>query len=115
MKKRILFGLLGLILLWAAGSAIGARQLAQRDAALGRPPLFTGAEVPPAMSEIFERSCRDCHSNMTQWPWYAGLPPVSTLVLTAVEKGRKFLNLSKWDQYSPAERIGFLAAMSSSI
>jgi hypothetical protein len=31
-----------------------------------------------------------------------------------VEKGRKFLNLSQWDKYTPAQQIGYLASMTTS-
>src|SRR5215469_12276172 len=26
---------------------------------------------------IFERSCRDCHSSDTRWPWYSHVAPIS--------------------------------------
>ncbi|HMF58530.1 MAG TPA: heme-binding domain-containing protein, partial [Pyrinomonadaceae bacterium] len=27
--------------------------------------------LTPEVAAIFERSCNDCHSNRTRWPWYS--------------------------------------------
>jgi hypothetical protein len=35
------------------------------------------------------------------------------MVADDVEKGRKFLNFSRWDSYSKGQKMAFLAAMSS--
>jgi len=76
-------------------------------------PLLTGANVPVDVDKIFSRACQDCHSNKTEWPWYAQLPPVSTLIRQDVEKGRAFMNLCNWQNYSKGQKLGYLAAMSS--
>ena len=39
-------------------------------------------------------ACMDCHSNLTRWPWYSNVAPVSWLVQRDVEEGRGELNLS---------------------
>ena len=31
--------------------------------------------VPPNIERLLYRSCGDCHSNTTHWPWYSGLAP----------------------------------------
>ena len=36
----------------------------------------------------------DCHSNMTRWPWYSNIAPVSWLVQKDVDDGRGKVNLS---------------------
>jgi hypothetical protein len=59
--------------------------------------------VTPAITAIFERSCRDCHSERTEWPWYSNVAPVSWFVIDHVTHGRSHLNLSRWDQYDRAE------------
>jgi hypothetical protein len=107
-------GLLGMAALWATASSFAAHQLAQRESHLGTPVLLNGTPAPPNIQAIMDRACRDCHSNQTTWPWYAGLPPVSWMVEEDVQKGRKFLNLSQWDRYTPAQQIGYLASMTTS-
>ena len=46
--------------------------------------------------ETFFRACADCHSNETEWPWYAGVAPVSWLVTRDVDEGRSEFNVSEW-------------------
>jgi hypothetical protein len=50
----------------------------------------------PATRELFFRTCKNCHSNETQWPWYSNLAPVSWLVQSDVAEGRSRFNISDW-------------------
>jgi Haem-binding domain len=52
--------------------------------------------VPSHVASIFDRSCRDCHSHQTSWPWYSQVAPASWLVAHDVEEGREHLNFSTW-------------------
>src|SRR5689334_11681349 len=52
----------------------------------------------PAVA-VLDRSCRDCHSNDTVWPWYSRLAPVSWLLYRDVTEGRRHLNLSEFGTY----------------
>lgn len=61
--------------------------------------LYASVSVPHNVRGIFERSCRDCHSNRTVWPWYTHVAPVSWLLAHDVKDGRKELNISEWAQY----------------
>ena len=54
----------------------------------------------PAVASILDRSCNDCHSNRTVWPWYSHVAPVSWLVVSDVDRGRRRLNLSEWGSYA---------------
>ncbi len=47
------------------------------------------------------RSCGDCHSNTTRWPWYSEVAPFSWVIAGDVENGRRHLNLSEWGNYAP--------------
>lgn len=48
--------------------------------------------------ELAVRACFDCHSNQTDWPWYAHVAPFSWLVQDDVDEGRKKLNFSEWNR-----------------
>jgi mono/diheme cytochrome c family protein len=48
------------------------------------------------------RACFDCHSNETEWPWYASIAPVAWLIQWDVEAGRQALNYSEWDRRQKA-------------
>ncbi len=53
-------------------------------------------QVNPQVTAILARSCQDCHSNTTRWPWYSNVAPVSWFVIDDVNQGRSRLNLSEW-------------------
>ncbi len=67
--------------------------------------------VAPEVAEIFERACKDCHSNQTAWPWYAQVSPVSWFVTDHVNHGRKHLNFSEWSRYDREQADFLLGAM----
>lgn len=54
---------------------------------------------------VFKKSCYDCHSNETVWPWYSKVAPVSYLVTDHVNEGRSELNFSIWKTYDRDKRI----------
>lgn len=52
--------------------------------------------VPPEVDAIIRRSCYDCHSHETQWPWYSAFAPSRWLLARDVSEGREHLNFSNW-------------------
>jgi hypothetical protein len=63
---------------------------------------FEAVAKPPAeLTSLLNRSCRDCHSNETVWPWYSKVAPASWLVAQDVNEGRSHLNFSKWGRLGP--------------
>jgi mono/diheme cytochrome c family protein len=48
----------------------------------------------PQTQSIFARSCADCHSNETVWPWYSSVAPVSWFIQREVDEGRAVFNVS---------------------
>jgi hypothetical protein len=67
--------------------------------------------IAPEVAGIFERACKDCHSNQTEWPWYAQVAPVSWYVTDHVNHGRKHLNFSVWSTYDREQADWLLGAM----
>lgn len=61
-------------------------------------------QVPSNVEAIIKRSCYDCHSNHTSWPWYSSVAPVSWLVADDVVHGRKKMNFSDWTALSESKR-----------
>ena len=57
--------------------------------------IYITLAVDPGAVAVFQRSCNDCHSNRTVWPWYSHVAPVSWLVVSDVNRGRKALNFSE--------------------
>lgn len=54
----------------------------------------------PTTRELTKIACFDCHSDLTVWPWYSNVAPVSWLVYRDVEEGRRRLNFSEWNSRS---------------
>ena len=61
------------------------------------------------LAAVLKRSCSDCHSNETVWPWYTQIAPVSWLMARGVAEGRKAVNFSEWAAYSPEQQRDLLA------
>ena len=64
------------------------------------PSVVADFNENPAVKAIFDRSCYDCHSNETVWPWYSRIAPISWQVAHDVHEGREHLNFSEWGSYS---------------
>jgi heme-binding protein len=74
--------------------------------ARGNPPIDSSRTIrthagTTGLAAVLDRSCRDCHSNATVWPWYTQIAPVSWLMASAVTKGRDAVNFSEWSTYTP--------------
>jgi hypothetical protein len=62
------------------------------------PPVTGEIAAPPEVKSVLRKSCYDCHSNETVWPWYSRLAPVSWLLYRDVTQGRRTMNFSAWQQ-----------------
>ena len=69
--------------------------------------LAAHVRLTPEVETILDRSCMDCHSHRTSWPWYSHVAPVSWFVVDHVNHGRKHLNFSDWARYD-REETGYL-------
>ncbi len=68
-------------------------------AARTNPPERGQLTAPAEVQAVLRRSCYDCHSNETNWPWYSQIAPASLLMAHDVKEGRQEVNFSTWDQY----------------
>jgi cytochrome c551/c552 len=70
---------------------------ARTNPAIDQPQTIEAqVQVSPEVASILDRSCNDCHSNKTVWPWYTNVAPVSWWLSNHVNEGRKELNMSEW-------------------
>jgi len=70
--------------------------------------IFAVVHVPEDVRTILERSCFDCHSNETRWPWYSAIAPAMWAVAHDVEEGREHLNFSEFGAYKPLSAVAKL-------
>jgi hypothetical protein len=81
------------------------------------PPVDPGRTVvaatalPAEVAAILRRSCFDCHSNETRWPWYSAVVPMAWGVANHVAEGRATMNFSEWGAYAPRKRVAMLEKM----
>jgi Haem-binding domain len=88
----------------------GSMKLAQ-----GQAVPAGGLKVQPEIAAVLKRSCMDCHSNQTAWPWYSYVAPVSWLVERDVRRGRDHMNLSEWSLYDVTRQQKLLADIASAV
>ena len=69
------------------------------------PPVTAKLDAPTEVVSVLQKSCYDCHSNETEWPWYSNIAPVSWLVSSDVQDGRLHLNFSKWENLSRKDKV----------
>jgi hypothetical protein len=59
--------------------------------------LLSHVNVPPDVYSPLLRSCGDCHSNQTRWPWYSRVAPFSWVIVDDVNEGRRHMNFDDWE------------------
>jgi hypothetical protein len=62
------------------------------------------SSIPDTVKSIFKESCYDCHSNQTDWPFYAYISPISFWIADHVKDARSHLNFSLWGIYDKKSR-----------
>ena len=63
--------------------------------------LWETTSVPDNVKQVIVRSCGDCHSNETQYPWYSYITPSNWFLADHIDEGRHELNFSTWRSYKP--------------
>jgi hypothetical protein len=78
-------------------------------------PLLVGANVDSGVLRVLERSCQDCHSERTHWPWYSYVAPIEWFIEADVNEGRQHMNLSRWRSYSTEQQIEILTRIGAKV
>lgn len=74
------------------------------------PPVVQGetlqaaTALPENVQAILNRSCNDCHTNETVYPWYSKIQPGAWFLADHIKEGRSELNLSLWNTYQPKRK-----------
>lgn len=100
--RKLKFLIIGLALLFALAQLIRPE--------LANPPvdpaerIEASVAIPENVAAILKRSCNDCHTNETVYPWYANITPVNWWLKSHFEHGREHLNFSTWSKYTPQQK-----------
>ncbi len=56
-------------------------------------------DVPDEVHAVLKKSCYDCHSNNTVYPWYTNIQPAGLWLQSHVNDGKEELNFSEFGAY----------------
>lgn len=98
---------------WAVLAVLALMQLV--PVARDNPPVTADFDGPAPVRAILARSCYDCHSHETRWPWYSRVAPVKFLVAHDVAEARQKLDFSRWGGYDPAKRARLIGEISEEV
>lgn len=62
-------------------------------------PIASKFPVPANVDSILKRSCYDCHSNQTVYPWYAEVQPVGWWLQSHINDGKRQVNFDEYASY----------------
>ncbi len=88
--KYLGLGLLAALVIW---QFIKPERNQSNDNTYG---ISTKYQVPAEVQSILEVACNDCHTNNTEYPWYANVQPVASWINHHVVDGKRHLNLSEF-------------------
>ena len=77
--------------------------------AFGRNDFTHEVSVPDSIMRILKVSCFDCHSNHTNYPWYAETNPVYWWLNHHITEGKKELNFTEFATYTLKQKDKKLA------
>jgi len=66
--------------------------------------LESTVTVPADVNAVLARSCNDCHTSQTTYPWYSNIAPLSWGIASHIKDGRRHLNFSEWNSYDTAKK-----------
>jgi len=61
--------------------------------------------APDEVGNILKKSCYDCHSNNTAYPWYANIQPVAWWLQNHINEGKEELNFDEFALYKPRRQF----------
>ena len=110
MKKKILYTLLGILIViqFVPSGRPDNKPVAGSD-------IHEQMDIPDEVSVILKNACYDCHSQESNYPWYASVAPVSFLVSRDVREGREHLDFSLWKEIPLKKKLKVLGEIGEEI
>ncbi len=95
--KRVRWILIGLAVVFAGAQFFRP----EKNASTGQSPAAIQLHyaVPQNIDALFRRSCNDCHTNNTVYPWYAEFQPVGWWLGKHIRDGKRGLNFDEFASY----------------
>jgi hypothetical protein len=70
---------------------------------------------PDTVKCILQRSCYNCHSNNTVYPWYAEIEPIGWLINFHIVRGKSQLNFSEFYALPKRRQFSKLASIANQL
>jgi hypothetical protein len=93
MKKSILI-ILAIVIV-----GIQFFQIETHSTPLPAAPMKSVIPVPQDVQSILKKSCSDCHSQQTEYPWYTKIQPIGWWINHHIEEGRMEFNMDQFGNY----------------
>lgn len=61
--------------------------------------------VPDSVHNLLKTACYDCHSNQTNYPWYANIQPIGWWLKDHIEEGKSHINFHEFALVESSERF----------
>jgi hypothetical protein len=66
--------------------------------------IESSMQIPENVQKILTTSCKDCHSNETNYPLYSKIQPSGWFLKDHIDEGRSNLNFSVWNTYETRKK-----------
>ncbi|MBI3259179.1 MAG: heme-binding domain-containing protein [Ignavibacteriae bacterium] len=99
-KKKILY-----VLLAAAVLVQFFRPIRNLGSSSSPQDITHTTSVPSDVQAILTKSCYDCHSDHTEYPWYANIQPIGWWMTDHINEGKQELNFSQFNTYSISRKM----------
>ena len=71
--------------------------------------------IPGNVKSLLQTACYDCHSNNTNYPWYANIQPMGWLLANHIKDGKAELNFDEFGSYSERRQQSKLKSIASQV
>ena len=71
----------------------------------GANDIFHYTYVSPEVKRLLQKSCYDCHSDHTDYPWYTNIQPIGWWMQDHVDEGKDEVNFSQFNTYRIKRKI----------
>ena len=72
-------------------------------------------KVPDSVQSVLQNACYDCHSNNTDYPWYANIEPAGWMLARHIKNGKADLNFSDFGSYTIRRQISKLNGIANQV
>lgn len=77
--------------------------------------IFSITSTDTRVKVLVKTACYDCHSNNTDYPWYAHIQPMGWLLASHIQDGKAELNFDDFVNYSQRRQQSKLKSIASQI